>query len=102
MERTSCDLGLSTGDRQHALAVRKQLELFPVESDFPARHFDAIASLVQRCVYRAVNADTRQKQLDVEQHIRRQLLASGFTPLTARPEQKNPRRRYPSQRFPPG
>ena len=89
LARTCRDLGLSTGDQQHALAVRKQLELFPVESDFPARHFDAIASLVQRCVYRAVNADTRQKQPGVEQHIRRQLIASEAHAPYRRLEQKN-------------
>ena len=76
LERLCRDLALSTGDHYNARAVAEQLELFTKNSaHFCASEFYAIAGLVERCVYRALNIDSSKSRLEIEMHIRRKLVS---------------------------
>ena len=79
LERVLRDLALSTGDHYNARAVAKQAELFlndcPASRGYTASHFYAIASLVERCVFRALNIDTSKTRLENEMTVRRKLEA---------------------------
>lgn len=80
LERLCRDLGLSPGDHANARAVARPLERFTLASDLSERQFYAIAILVQRCVYRALNADTGRSGLEIEQRIRRAIAADDAGP----------------------
>jgi hypothetical protein len=79
LERVLRDLALSTGDHYNARSVATQAQLFlndcPASKGLTASHFYAIASLVERCVFRALNIDTSKTRLENEMSIRRKLEA---------------------------
>jgi len=74
LERLLRDLSLSTGDHYNARAVAEQAKLFLTNAEaskgLQAHHFYAIASLVERCVFRALNIDTSLSRLEIEHRIR--------------------------------
>ena len=62
--------------RSGSRAVAQQLELFTKNSaHFCASEFYAIAGLVERCVYRALNIDSSKSRLEIEMNIRRKLVS---------------------------
>lgn len=77
LERLLRDLSLSTGDHYNARAVAEQAKLFLNDSQankgLQSSHFYAIASLVERCVYRALNIDTGKTHIECQMNVRRKV-----------------------------
>jgi len=77
LERLLRDMALSTGDHYNARSVAKQAELFlndcPASKGLTASHFYAIASLIERVVFRTLNIDTSLSRLEIETRVRRKL-----------------------------
>jgi hypothetical protein len=87
LERLLRDLGLTVGDHPLALALKRQAELFTTDSatsrGLSAGDFYAIASLVERAVCRALNANPTRTAGEIQAAVREQVESYGRGPSEA-------------------